>query len=107
MHSYETDFCNLCDRFFATIIIEYDVEWGDEPHRYGDPSVQYPGSPDEIDVRRVVVTSLVGETWDKTREELEAGGWTTQIDAEAFECAETQLEGWLFDQLISNAEPQA
>jgi hypothetical protein len=105
MHTYEAGFCNLCNRFFATLAIEYDVEYGDDPHRYGDPSVLYPGSPDEIDVRRVVVTSLTGETWEKTREELEEGGWAAQIDAEAFEHVENLLEEWLYDHLLTNAEP--
>lgn len=103
MHVYETSFCNLCNRFFATVVIEYDVDWG-EPEGYYSDGEPHPGSPDEITVRRVIVTSLVGETWEKTREELEE--WATQIDAEAWEYTETQLEGWLFDQLISNGKSE-
>lgn len=105
MHTYEAGFCNLCDRFFATIVIEYWYDPAEGPS-LADDGRDHPGSPDEIDVHRVVVTSLTGETWEKTREELEEGGWAAQIDAEAFEYVEVLIDDWLFDHLISNAEPE-
>jgi hypothetical protein len=100
---YETDLECLCDRFYATVAIEYEVESAEIGDRVS------PGHAEVIDLQRVTVTSLSGVDWDKSQEELEAGGWAKQIDDAAYEEVEDRLSligagTWLYDQLVSSAE---
>jgi hypothetical protein len=100
---FETDLECLCDRFFATVAIEYEVE----PAELGDRVS--PGHAEVIDLHKVTVTELDGVTWDKNQEELEAGGWAEQINEAAYEEVEGRLSligagSWLYDQLVSFAE---
>ena len=78
---HETSYPSLFDRYYATILVEYeltesgmDVEW--------------------IDVQ---VTSLTGDNWEKTREELEAFGWAAWLnDKVTTECdCLISEDGWL------------
>jgi hypothetical protein len=100
---YETDLECLCDRFFATVAIEYEVE----PAEIGDRTS--PGHAEVIDLHQVTVTGLSGVGWEKYQEELEAGGWAEQINDAATEEVEDRLSligagSWLYDQLVSFAE---
>jgi hypothetical protein len=97
---YETDLECLCDRFFATVAIEYEVE----PAELGDRVS--PGCAEVIDLHKVTVTELDGVTWNKNQEELEEGDWAEQINEAAYEEVERLLgyRTWLYDQLVSFAE---
>ncbi|MHC4301020.1 MAG: hypothetical protein ACYS7Y_27410 [Planctomycetota bacterium] len=97
---YETDLECLCDRFFATVAIEYEVE----PAELGDRVS--PGHAEVIDLHAVTVTSLSGVTWERSQEELEAGDWASFINAAAYEEVERLIGygAWLYDQLVSFAE---
>lgn len=104
---YETELDELCERFSATVEIKYSVDPGEKMVRYYPDGSGYPGSPPSIELERVTVTSLSGETWDKDRAELEASGFAKQIDDAAWEEVERLIDGhWLADHLFSNAEPE-
>lgn len=80
IHFYETELEDFQDRFFATVEIEFEYSPGEPMVWYYPDGSGYPGSPPELNIIGVKVTSLSGGGWDKNRQELEESGWADFVD---------------------------
>lgn len=101
-HNATIEIDSLRDRMFVTVDIEYTYSDG-EPRTY-----DYPGSPPEIELQSVVVSSASGVDWDMTRAELALlggdGSWLKMLD-QIVDCeCEDGLSGWLYEDLSYEAE---
>lgn len=85
IHYYETELEEFQGRFFATIEIEFEYSPGEALVRYYPDGSGYPGSPPELNIIHVAVTSLSGGGWDKNRLELAESGWLGYVDQLAFD----------------------
>jgi len=77
------------ERYYATVIIEYEF------------LIREPDEPLEFDQLDVKVTSICGDTWEKTREEL--GDWAPWLDDIATDEIQENFEsdGWVRSELTN------
>ena len=90
---------------FVTVEIEYKI-WEGEPMVMYDPDGGgYPGSPAEIDILVVSVTSVSGETYDLNAEQLAKHEWAGDLDRIAFDHVDKNVHegGWLADHIGADA----
>lgn len=90
MALHETSFPFLFERFFATIEVDYETFPKQDLYEW------------EFSHFNVRVTSLVGDTWEKNREELEASGWAQGLDDKVTDlCLEMFYRGdWIRGELV-------
>ena len=90
---------------YVTVDIDYKVWQGEKMVMYYADGSGYPGSPPELEILGVVVTSVSGETYDKSRTELSNGGWDGILDQLATEYVEKDVsEGNWISQTLSEEE---
>lgn len=65
---------------YVEVDIDYKVWPAEAEVRYYSDGSGYPGSPPEIEILDVAVTSVSGETYKKSRMELIDGGWIDALD---------------------------
>jgi len=89
MTTHETSYPFLFDRFYATILVEYELDID---------------TAQIVEYLEVKVTSLVGDDWTKDLEELEASGWADWLNEKVTdECLRNiDDEEWLKWELIDD-----
>jgi len=68
-YQYEDASVEVTERIFADIIVDYEVG-EDVPGDYYEP-----GERGEVEIIDVDFTSIYGDNWEKTYEELRDSGW--------------------------------
>jgi hypothetical protein len=99
MRQYETEIEEF-GGMFVTIAIDYEFIPGEPMVRYYSDGSGHPGTPDEIHVTEVHVTSVSGETYDKTYEELVESGWDKDLNQLALDYVLARMD-YFFDDLLS------
>lgn len=77
---------------YVTVDIDYKVRPGEPMVMYYPDGSGYPGSPPEIEILEVIVTSVSGETYEKSRIKLIDGGWIGTLDRLATEYVEDDID---------------
>lgn len=105
IYYYEIELEDFQNRFFALVEIEFEIIDGEPMVRYYPDGSGNPGSPAELNVISVIVTSLSNDAWDKNREELLASGWSDMVDKLALDEVNSivDAQGWLVDHLFHEA----
>lgn len=74
---------------YIEVEIDYKIWSGEKEVRYYSDGSGNPGSPPELEILEVYVTSVSGETYEKTREEI---GWISDLDRLAQDYIEDNIE---------------